>query len=82
MGHSSRLDFVDEQKHSIGYAIIEAPEPFKDATMIITVNKLSGNQCEIEFSGKFKGKNNLEVKKMAENIYSMMADGLKKLHES
>lgn len=50
--------------------------------MIITVNKLSGNQCEIEFSGKFKGENNLEVKKMAEKIYSMMADGMKKLHES
>lgn len=76
-----RLDFVDDTNRSLGYTIIEAPEPFKDAIGAITLGELSKNQCVIEFSGLLKGENNSEIKKMLEGIYSMMADGLKKLHE-
>ncbi len=77
-----RLDFVDDLRHSLGYTIIEAPEPFKDAVGTISLSETSDHECQIEFLGKFIGDNNKQAKSMAENIYSMMADGLKRLHES
>lgn len=87
MGHSQaakfveRLDFVDDSKHSIGYTVTEGPEIFENATGIITISPLSKDRCEIDFSGTFKGENNHKVKKMAEEIYAMILEGLKKLHE-
>ncbi|TBR23130.1 MAG: SRPBCC family protein [Candidatus Nitrosotenuis sp.] len=76
-----RLDFVDESKHSIGYTVTEGLEIFEGSTGIITISSLSKDICEINFSGTFKGENNHEVKKMAEEIYAMILQGLKKLHE-
>lgn len=77
-----RLNFVDDTKHAIGFTIIEGPEIFKDLTEIITVSALSKNKCDIDFSATFKGENNVEVKKIIEEIYVMIVDGLKKLHEN
>ena len=76
-----RLDFVDDIKHSIGYTVTEGPDLFKNATGIITISALSQNKCEINFSGTLNGQNNYEAKKIAEEIYAMILDGLKKLHE-
>ena len=76
-----KLDFVDESKHAIGYTVTEGPEIFKDATGIITLSALSKDRCEIDFSGTFRGENNQQAKKMAEEIYAMILDGLKKMHE-
>ena len=47
-----------------------------------SLSETSAHECQIDFLGTFIGDNNQQAKIMVENIYSMMVDGLKKLHES
>ncbi|CAE6496092.1 MAG: hypothetical protein QXE84_05565 [Candidatus Nitrosotenuis sp.] len=46
------------------------------------MSETSSHEYQIDSLGTFIGDNNRQAKIMTENIYSMMADGLKKLHES
>ncbi|CDI06032.1 hypothetical protein NITUZ_40198 [Candidatus Nitrosotenuis uzonensis] len=41
---ADRLDFVDDLRHSLGYTIIEASEPFKDAAGTISLSETSAHE--------------------------------------
>ena len=74
------LDLVDEENKTIKVSITKAPPPFGGQQITFQVKSLDDNQAELLISAEVADGNDQAGKEL-EDIFQMMAEGLKKLHE-
>ncbi len=74
------LDLVDEENKTIKVSITNAPPPFGGQQITFQVKSLGENKAEFVISTEVAdGKE--QAAKGLEDVFQMMAEGLKKLHE-
>ena len=74
------LDLVDEQNKTIKVSVTTAPPPFGGQQITFQVKSLSENKTELVISTDVIDDNEQAVKGL-EDVFQMMSEGLKKLHE-
>ncbi len=73
------LDLVDEENKTIKVSITNAPPPFGGQQITFQVKSLNENKAELVISTEVDG--NEQAAKGLQDVFQMMAEGLKKLHE-
>ncbi len=73
------LDLVDEENKIFKFTITKAPPPFGGQQITFQVKSLGENKAELLISTVVDG--NEQTAKGLEEVFQMMAEGLKKLHE-
>ncbi len=73
------LDLVDEENKIFKFTITKAPPPFGGQQITFQVKSLGENKAELLISTVVDG--NEQAAKGLEDVFQMMAEGLKKLHE-
>jgi len=73
------LDLVDEENKTIKISVTKAPPPFGGQQITFQVKSLGENKAELLISTEVDG--NEQTAKGLEDVFQMMAEGLKKLHE-
>jgi len=74
------LDLVDEENKTIKISITKAPPPFGGQQITFQVKSLDDNKAELLISTEVADDNEQATKGL-EDVFQMMAEGLKKLHE-
>ncbi len=74
------LDSVDEQNKTIKVSVTKAPPPFGGQQITFQVKSLDENTAELVISTE-EVDGNKQVAKGLEDVFQMMSEGLKKLHE-
>ncbi len=74
------LDLVDEENKTIKISVTEAPPPFGGQQITFQVKSLDENKAELLIYTEVADGNGQEAKGL-EDVFQMMAEGLKKLHE-
>jgi len=74
------LDLVDEENKTIKVSVITAPPPFGGQQITFQAKSLDENNAELVISTEVVDDNEQAVKGL-EDIFQMMSEGLKKLHE-
>ena len=74
------LDLVDEENKTIKISVTKAPPPFGGQQITFQVKSLDENKAEILISTEVADDNE-QAGKGLEDVFQMMAGGLKKLHE-
>jgi len=74
------LDSVDEENKTIKVSVTKAPPPFGGQQITFQVKSLDEKKAELEISTEVAGENE-QAAKGIQDVFQMMADGLKKLHE-
>jgi len=74
------LDLVDEENKTIKISITKAPPPFGGQQITFQVKSLGENKAELLISTEVADGNEQAAKGL-EDVFQMMAEGLKKLHE-
>ncbi len=74
------LDSVDEENKTIKVSVITAPPPFGGQQITFQVKSLDKNKAELLISTEV-AEGNDQAAKGIQDVFQMMADGLKKLHE-
>ena len=74
------LDSVDEENKTIKVSVTTAPPPFSGQQITFQVKSLDDNQAELQISTEVID-DNKQAAKGLEDVFQMMSDGLKKLHE-
>ena len=75
-----KLDSVDEENKTIKISITDAPPPFGGQQNTFQVKSLDVNKAELVISTEVEN-GNQQAAKGLEDVFQMMAEGLKKLHE-
>jgi len=73
------LDLVDEENKIFKFTITKGPPPFGGQQITFQVKSLGENKAELLISTVVDG--NEQAAKGLEDVFQMMAEGLKKLHE-
>ena len=74
------LDTVDEENKTIKVSVTKAPPPFGGQQITLQVKSSDENKAELQISTEVTdGKE--EAAKGLQDVFQMMAEGLKKLHE-
>jgi len=73
------LDLVDEENKIFKFTITKGPPPFAGQQITFQVKSLGENKAELLISTVIDG--NEQAAKGLEDVFQMMAEGLKKLHE-
>ncbi len=73
------LDLVDEENKTIKISVTKAPPPFGGQQITFQVKSLGENNAELLISTEVDG--NEQAAKGLEDVFQIMAEGLKKLHE-
>jgi len=73
------LDLVDEENKTIKVSVTKAPPPFGGQQITFQVKSLGENKAELLISTEVDG--NEQTAKGLEDVFQIMAEGLKKLHE-
>ena len=76
-----RLDNIDDDKKILQYTISEAPPSFQGLQFQIQIISLDEAKSEVQISTELQNGNS-EAIKTIQDIFQMIADGLKKLHEN
>ncbi len=74
------LDLVDEENKTIKVSVTKAPPPFGGQQITFQVKSLDENKTELLISTEVADDNEQAAKGL-EDVFQMMAEGLKKLHE-
>jgi hypothetical protein len=74
------LDLVDEENKTIKVSITKAPPPFGGQQIIFQVKSLGENKAELLVSTELADGNEQSAKEL-EEVFQIMTEGLKKLHE-
>ena len=74
------LDSVDEENKTIKVSVTKAPPPFGGQQITFQVKSLDEKKAELEISTEVADGNE-QAAKGIQDVFQMMADGLKKLHE-
>ena len=74
------LDLVDEENKTIKISVTKAPPPFAGQQITFQVKSLGKNKAELLISTEVADGNE-QAAKGIQDVFQMMADGLKKLHE-
>ncbi len=74
------LDSVDEENKTIKVSVTTAPPPFGGQQITFQVKSLDENKSELVISTEVTDGNNQAAKGL-EDVFQMMSEGLKKLHE-
>jgi len=74
------LDLVDEENKTFKISITKAPPPFGGQQITFQVKSLDDNKAELLISTEVADDNEQAAKGL-EDVFQMMAEGLKKLHE-
>ena len=74
------LDLVDEENKTIKVSVTTAPPPFGGQQITFQVKSLDENKAELVISTEVAD-GNKQVAKGLEDVFQMMSEGLKKLHE-
>ncbi len=74
------LDSVDEESKTIKVSVTKAPPPFGEQQITIGVKSLDENKTELQISTEIADDNE-HAGKGLQDVFQMMAEGLKKLHE-
>jgi len=74
------LDLVDEENKTIKVSVTTAPPPFGGRQITFQVKSLNENKAELVISTEIADYNEQAAKGL-EDIFQMMSEGLKKLHE-
>ncbi len=74
------LDSVDEKNKTIKVSVTKAPPPFGGQQITFQVKFLGENKAELLISTEVADDNEQTAKGL-QDIFQMMAEGLKKLHE-
>ncbi len=74
------LDSVDEENKTIKVSVITAPPPFGGQQITFQVKSLVKNIAELLISTEVADGND-QAAKGIQDVFQMMAEGLKKLHE-
>ena len=74
------LDSVDEENKTIKISVTKAPPPFGGQQITFQVKSLNENKAELLISTEVAD-GNKEAAKGLQDVFQMMAEGLKKLHE-
>jgi len=74
------LDLVDEENKIFKFSITKAPPPFGGQQITFQVKSLGENKAELLISTEVADGNEQAAKGL-EDVFQMMAEGLKKLHE-
>lgn len=75
-----KLDSVDEKNKTIKVSITNGPPPFGGQQNTFQVKSLSENQAELVISTEVEDSNK-EAAKGMQDVFQMISEGLKKLHE-
>jgi len=73
------LDLVDEENKIFKFTITKGPPPFGGQQITFQVKSLGENKAELLISTVID--DNEQAAKGLEDVFKMMAEGLKKLHE-
>jgi uncharacterized protein YndB with AHSA1/START domain len=74
------LDLVDEENKTIKISVTKAPPPFGGQQITFQVKSFGENKAELLISTEVADGNDQAAKGL-EDVFQMMAEGLKKLHE-
>jgi len=74
------LDSVDEENKTIKVSVTTAPPPFGGQQITFQVKSLDENKSELVISTEVVD-DNKQAAKGLEDVFQMMSEGLKKLHE-
>ncbi len=74
------LDLVDEENKTIKVSVTTAPPPFGGQQITFQVKSLNENNAELVISTEVAD-GNKQAAKGLEDVFQMMSEGLKKLHE-
>ncbi len=74
------LDLVDEENKTIKVSVTTAPPPFGGQQITFQVKSLDENKSELVISTEVAD-GNKQAAKGLEDVFQMMSEGLKKLHE-
>ncbi len=74
------LDSVDEENKTIKVSVTKAPPPFGGQQITFQVKSLDEKKAELQISTEVVDGNE-QAAKGIQDVFQMMADGLKKLHE-
>ncbi len=74
------LDLVDEENKIFKFTITKGPPPFGGQQITFQVKSLDENKAELAISTEVEDSNKQAAKGL-EDVFQMMAEGLKKLHE-
>ena len=74
------LDSVDEENKTIKVSVTKAPPPFSGQQITFQVKSLDEKKAELQISTEVADGNE-QAAKGIQDVFQMMADGLKKLHE-
>ncbi len=74
------LDSVDEENKTIKVSVTTAPPPFGGQKITFQVKSLDENKAELVISTEIVD-DNKQAAKGLEDVFQMMSEGLKKLHE-
>jgi len=74
------LDSVDEENKTIKVSVTTAPPPFGGQQITFQVKSLDENKAELVISTEVAD-GNKQAAKGLEDVFQMMSEGLKKLHE-
>ncbi len=74
------LDLVDEENKTIKVSVTTAPPPFGGQQITFQVKSLDENKTELVISTEVAD-DNKQAAKGLEDVFQMMSEGLKKLHE-
>jgi len=74
------LDSVDEENKTIKVSVTKAPPPFGGQQITFQVKSLDENKAELVISTEVAD-DNKQAAKGLEDVFQMMSEGLKKLHE-
>jgi len=74
------LDLVDEENKTIKVSITNAPPPFGGQQITFQVKSFGENKAELVISTEVAD-GNKQAAKGLEDVFQMMSEGLKKLHE-
>ncbi|MFB3114179.1 MAG: hypothetical protein ACE1YZ_04380, partial [Nitrosopumilaceae archaeon] len=74
------LDLVDEENKIFKFSITKAPPPFGGQQITFQVKSLGENKAELLISTEVADGNEQAAKGL-EDVFQMMVEGLKKLHE-
>ncbi len=74
------LDSVDEENKTIKVSVTKAPPPFGGQQITFQVKSLGENKAELAISTEVAD-GNKQAAKGLEDLFQIMSEGLKKLHE-
>ncbi len=74
------LDLVDEENKTIKVSVTTAPPPFGGQQITFQVKSLDENKTELVISTEVAD-DNKQAAKGLEDVFQIMSEGLKKLHE-